>query len=320
MAYGRRGIGDWIPTGGEGRALVEVKGKVGKVRGYRTSRNKFRRMRNGFLPRKKPLWLIPKGPGENDGANVANLWSNQRHLVQLGSPQVARGPSIRWAFAITPEPMPGANNNYSVIGNREGSNTRLRIAGMTGKLIFTPLAPSGYDGNLDNNDQRAALNETSRGIVAWAWYKVRAQRQLAGEERGQGYPWRSFSIADAENGVNTQGFVPFMMGLNSTDPEVEGLDWRGGVKLMHSGMRAWRMDLAPSLYTGVSQELLGMYVVGGIPVEIPLPRKLVCDVGEGEALGMVLFVRDFSDQAEYGGSPEWRLDYASMRIKAYELD
>lgn len=53
MPYRRRGIGDLIPTSGEGRALVEVKGRVGGKgarmrRSFRNSNYKYRRERDRY--------------------------------------------------------------------------------------------------------------------------------------------------------------------------------------------------------------------------------------------------------------------------------
>lgn len=61
MAYRRRGIGDFIPTSGEGRALVEVKGRVG---------GKGRNMRRGFKKgSKKPYAELKAWTATFDNVN-----------------------------------------------------------------------------------------------------------------------------------------------------------------------------------------------------------------------------------------------------------
>lgn len=285
---------------------------------YRSRKVGFRAMRKGIEGRKKPTWLIPLASGTvgNDAAR-----DNQFHTQAYYGPEEGAQNYSVWAFAITPELL-GQGERPSVAGVTENSTTRLRVAGMAGKLHFQPLLPSGYTGNLapDGNEALAVPTQLV-GFVTWAWFKVKANStNVTGANRTDIYPWTDWTRGAAEN-TSSQLFGPYQ-GLNiDTQNDLVSLDWRGRSDAMSMGQKMWRMSLRPSnnqMISGTGNE--PTYYVDAPAVEIPLPKKLVCNIGRGEALGMYLTVGDLGQTPQAAGAPSFALVYPTMRIKTFELD
>lgn len=332
MAYGRRGIGDWIPKSGEGRALVEVKGRVG-MKGRRYGRGgKWSRMRRGIQRGKKPVWGIPTSPGGfltpstfefqphmhyHVGANSwnplsPNAGANQGWLWAL-TPTILRRDSVFQTFPGLLFPQNGQNANGNEVGMRQIYD-RVRIAGFTGKLMFTPNFPAGL-----NPTDGKYFPQTLCGRIVWAWYKVHAsENDDASGGFTRSFPFLDFSPGDAADTADT--YLPH--GVN-TFYDVAQRDPRMRAKLMRMGTKSWRIPVAMT-YNPVGA---GSYEYQCMPqpIEIPLPRNLICDVGRDEALALAYWVRDNSivmpeTEGEGGGAPDMLFNWETVRVKCYELD
>lgn len=314
MGFRRRGIGDWIPTSGEGRALVEVKGRVGKMRGGRSSgtRGLRRAMRSGRYVRKSPKWFYPVAPGDNGSSGTVNYnFQKQLYYDLTGTLQSggSNGASVGWLFALTPEVFDRSNTPFAgMAGDRDTTADRLRIVGMTGNLFFTPLNPI-IDEPADSMPPSAFT-----GTLITAWFKfTQAHSSLTGGI-SRGYPWGQFTPADASSAGATATFVP-SLGVPLLD-SLSSLDYRERAHLMHVKHQRWRI---PHVIAGtVTDGFITSYMPQSI--QVPLPRKVIANVGKGEALAMMYYIRDDGTINGTAGSPAARFSFESMRIKCFETD
>lgn len=300
-----RGWKDWIPASGEGRALVEVKGRVGgKGAGMRrsTKGSRFSRLRRASNVKQKVIRAIPLAPGPF-AANVIGQKDRTKNW------DGHTGTSIRaeWLWAITPETMDysGTDQTPLVIdrSDAEEEDDRYRVVGINGKLWWTPMVPL----------VTAATFETYAGFVGISFAKFDSGvfDSVSGKPV---YPWANFTQATATTGIDKQGLTPH---LSNTEPDAiaallyQDKRWRPRVMYQHS--KPWKI---PTVYDSF-QELI--QPSGCTPVEIPLPRKLVCNIGRGEALGVCVWVKDFSQSSELGGSPVGRFDFHDVTIQLLKL-
>lgn len=282
----------------------------------RRGRSSFTRMRKGAPQNKKPKWFLPTSPGDYGiAAGGTRALQPHMHLDLAGtilSGNADDGYQRGWLFAMTPEVMErgGAGAAFpGLLGDQDSEYDRLRIAGMDGKLFFTPYGPVNEVGP---EEPFAATNMV--GFVHWAWFKVTAgQSDIDPGGFTRAYPWLTFGLADAAAGADT--FGPAF----SEDPLTfaTNRDWRYRAKLMAKGTKPWSIDLR-NTWMDTPGSTQHQYIPH--PIEIPLSRKLVCDVGKGEALGMAYMIHTTSGVNGQTGAPSARFDFQSLRVKCYELD
>lgn len=310
-----RGWQDYIPTSGEGRALVEVKGRVGgKGRTMRkSSGGKWNRLRGRSFTAKKPKYFIPTSPGVYP-SSVAPYTGKQPHLYYdlNGSLQSGGGTGVQkgWLFALTPKTLlrDGVDSFPGMIGDTETEYDRLRIVGMDGQLRWSPISPISDPAQPGVYDPGELA-----GTLTWAWYKFRAsQSDLAGGF-SRSWPWLAFTDADAAGNADT--LVPALGA--PTSEAVKDVDWRYRAKLIGKGSLVWKLD--PRVYFNTVEEAPQQMWVP-THYNVRLPRKLVCDVGGDEALGMVYYIRNFGSVNGVGGAPASRFSFESMRVKCIEID
>lgn len=301
----------------EAKGGAWIEGKVGNRSGARRRRTgSFARMRKGAPQNKKPMWMIPMGPGDYGATGGAT--GRQPHIQTplLGTLQSggSDGAQAGYLFALTPERFERDGNEPSgipgMLGNGGDEFDRLRIAGMDGKLLWTPVAPV-YDLPTGQPPEASLLT----GVINWWWMKVVAQEydESFDPQYAWGYPWASFSFSDAANLEAPN--KPLLTALTSQDAARK--DWRYRAKLMGKGSKPWALTYAPYWNTDTQAQV---NTFNSRSIEIPLPRKLVCDVGKGEALAMMYWIRDNTRANTVGGAPASVFDYSSMRVKCYELD
>lgn len=312
MAYGRRGIGDWIPTGGEGRALVEVKGRVGKTKGsYRRTASRFNAMRRGRLARKPQIW-IPLASGDQ------SLLNNRREQVwarreTVGS--VSEGiPDQGWLFVISPEEVGGANDPTVVaFGGEADPDMEYKVVGITGRLTWTPM-----DSLSDPNTDPTAWS----GFVRTAWVKVHSVPQEAGSGKAL-YPWSGSWTDPADStGAHVSSIFPYY-DTASVDTELNQRalaerDGRWRTDVIRRYERTFVMDYMPMVYydAGDGTPQFSYLPRANRPIQIPLPRKLVCNVGRGQALACAFQVVSQSNFPT-GSAPTGVFDFSDVKVKVF---
>ena len=184
MAYRKRGLGDWIPTSGEGRALLEVKGRVGGKgagmrRSYRSSRRGY-----GGEQKSKYKWSRPVPANVNwqfDTGNGAwGIWTIND--TPFGAP--------RRVLTITSGDTSVDDPNASVYVKRlifdlgfHANITKVRTAGgivnfdktarddIPPGAYFDGTTPGGIllDGDFATDDTRYAAQSYMEGLtICWA--------------------------------------------------------------------------------------------------------------------------------------------------------
>lgn len=313
--YGRRGIGDLIPTSGEGRALVEVKGRVGGKGGrmaYR--RNSFARMRAGG-GKKHPQYMIPYAPGDygGGGGTGRELEPHRQYFVDSATLSgTANGATRGWLFALTPEYFAREGNQPNGIPgmsfgltDSSGNSDRIRIAGMLGACKFVALSP----GDTTGPDSPEVMFD-----AVFAWWKVQASKSsLAGGFRTN-YPWESFSELDAVDS-NVDTFVPAEQG--TTSDTIVDVDGRFRAKCIRMVHRVGK--IVPVYRFDMNGDIVGT-TYHTTPIDVPLLRRIVCDVGKGEALALSYWMRNYATVNTRPAGPSGVFTFPTMRIKTYELD
>jgi len=326
-----RGIGDYIPASGEARALVEVKGRVGgKGAGMRrrSRRSNFSSLRK--VPKgREPDYVIPLAAGEQFDASR----TEQLHYQQDTQPKTSGDFGTRmWAMVLHPglRPVGGISPPLPwVAGLEENSDTsRYRVLGMQGSVYWAPTASVNEDVGPDS----------CTGFIMGAWYKLERNNAIDIEADGTvvnpsfraQFPFRSFSALDQlRMAAEEQGLgVPTVTsGTPTTDVEkVTQMDWRisNHAKPIGAFCKPWRADFQPPIWSfdDVGQpvaQLQAPLLGPGYPVQLPMPRKLVANIGRNEALALFLQIED-NGSSQSISSPVGRLMWPNFRVKLLELD
>lgn len=307
-------FGKLIPARGEAEVMARLKGGYGsKMMRRRSSGGRMRGMRSGRFNRKHPKWMIPTAPGDYTASlsygQQKILFFNSNGQLQSGGDT---GADQGWLFAMTPEILQrtGLEPYAGLAGDSDTQYDRLRIVGMVGKLFWTPFAPVSDPGIQDPYDP----SELTGSIVV-CWYKVEAHAATTSGGFVNSYPWGSFSEADAASTADVETYLP---GIGSpTFQGTQNVDYRFRAKLMNVVHKRWTIGCA------IAHNDSGGVLIRQLmphPIEIPLPRKLVCNIGKGEALGCAYYIRNDGTVNGIGGAPSSRFSFESMRVKCYELD
>lgn len=310
--YGNRGIGDFIPRRGEARALVEVKGSVGaKGSRMRSRRGRFNAMRQGRSPRKPQTW-IPLFKG------VQTALSNRQEQVwaRYATPgSTDEGiPDMAWLWVISPE-LVGVDHSPTVValGGEADPDMQYTVAGMTGRLTWTPMESLG-----DPNTDSAAWS----GFVRLYWVKVKSIPQQAGSQLAQ-YPWDGSWTDPVDSGPShVFSYLPYYNTAsvsNAAEQRSFALrDARYRRDIIRRTEKAWVLPYMPTTYFDPRDELVHTeyFVQAARPITLPLPRKLVCKVGRGEALACAYQVVSQSG-LNAGSAPTGVFDASDVRIKVY---
>jgi len=327
-----RGIGDYIPASGEARALVEVKGRVGgkgagmRRRSRRSSFSSLRKVPKG----REPDYVIPLAAGEQFDTSR----TEQLHYQHDTQPKTGGDFGTRmWAMVLHPglRPVGGISPPLPwMIGLEENNDTsRYRVLGMQGSVYWTPLASVDEEVSPD----------ACTGFIMGAWYKLQRNNAIDIEADGTTivnpnfraqFPFRNFSALDElRMAAEEQGLgVPSVTsGTPTTDVEkVTQMDWRIAehAKPIGAFCKPWRADWHPAVFgyddTGQPVTNTSIAQLGpGYPVQLPMPRKLVANIGRNEALGLFLQIEDNGSSQSYS-APVGRLVWPNFRVKLLELD
>lgn len=311
--YGGRGFpGDIIPAHGEARVLAELKGGYGKKpKGANMRRSRFNAMRRGAY-RNKPQTWIPLAPGPQ--GSTSNRPDQTAYWFQTPGSISEIAPDAGWLFAITPEASNLGTLARSIvpIGGEANANEQYRVLGLSGKLHWTA---------------QVSLEDPDNDPTAWSgflstyWYKVKASLAETSPAAGEpvAYPW-SGGWDDTTNTQNThvRGFVPYTNQAYSvaTGDPLRGRDPRWRRDLMFHTVQPWRLEVMP-IFDTVTQSVVYQYLAQR-PIRVPLPRRVVCNVGRGEALACAYHVWSQSG-SQAGSSPVGIFNFQDLRIKVMEL-
>jgi len=294
----------------------------------RTKRSKFSSLRR--MPKGREAdWVIPLAPGINP--SVAE--GNQLHM-EYGTPASTAGSLSRWwQFVLHPGTRPdqGATPQLPwVAGLEENSeSSRYRVMGMQGEVYWTPTA---------------TLNEevdpfSCTGFIAGAWYKLKRSNGIDIDSDGSTivnpvfraqFPFRSLSTLDSGRmAAEESGYgLPYPLG-GSADYLEEGQliqqDWRlvEHANAIMPFCKPWRCDFVAPIFgfddTGQPVTVSQTAQLGpGSAVRLPMPKKLVANIGRDEALALYLMV--WSTAAGSYKAPQGVLTYPCFRVKLLELD
>lgn len=275
------------------------------------SRSKWARMRSGSTSRRKPQVWIPLAPGPQ-GTTGSRTFDTSKYLPTNGS-IVEFLPDQGWLFAITPELTDGdAGASVMGLGGAIDSEQAYRVVGLKGNLSWTPQ----YTLSDPNND----VSAWSGWISLW-WYKVEAS--LAGAvpsaDSPLRYPWSAGWLTKSNTEGNfAQGFVTnyHAVTLNSGPSALRNKDPRYRVDVMHHVRKPWSLNVMPIID---GADVISNLTMNQRAVSLPLPRKVVCNVGRGEALACAYQVVSDSNVPS-ASSPGGLFTFSDMKVLVHELD
>lgn len=279
----------------------------------RSSRGaRFRALRRGAHKTKPQVWL-PIAPGPQ--GTTANRADNSLQYFATPGSTTESIPDQGWLFAITPEASSSSNATKSVfgLGGDIDEDQLYRVVGLKGSLHWTPLQ------SLSDPDR---FQEAWSGFISLYWFKVEASRTTTVESMDSGllYPW-SGGWDDTANtdGIHAQSFVPWYNTVSVTGgpATLRNKDPRYRTDVIHHVKIPWTLNVMP--YYDVDNSVPVYAYVGQRPIRIPLPRKIICNVGRGQALACAYQVVSQSSTA-VGSSPAGMFNFQDMRILVHELD
>lgn len=328
---------DWsklIPARGEAEVMAKLKGGYGSKAmrsrsGGRSRRSsKFSRLRQTPKGREAD-WVIPLAPGHNPTQSQGD----QLHM-EWQTPQNTSGTISRWwQFVVHPGLRPAAGTTPVlpwVAGLEENSESaRYRLQGFSGDVYWSPLQSS---------DEEITPPMCS-GFVAGAWYKLQRSNAIDIEADGTTvvnptfraqFPFRALSTLDSTRMADeVAGYgVPYPLNGNADyveDGQLVHEDWRLVEHAKPIGMfcKPWYTDFVSPIFgfDDVGQPVTVSQIAQMGPahaVRIPLPRKLVCNVGRNEALA--LYMMAWCGVGSSYKAPYGTLTYPTFRAKLLELD
>lgn len=292
----------------------------------RTKRSKFASLRK--VPKGREAdYAIPLAPGVAWSTNRAG----QLHYQQDTQPNTSSDGTRMWAFVL----HPGLRNDEGtvpvlpwMVGLEEHSESaRYRVLGMQGSVYWTPLA------SVDEEVEPYSCT----GFIMGAWYKLTRhglglendQTTLVTPTLRRQFPFRSLTASDSQLLARKEAGYGVPQVDTAIQPGAEdqviAQDWRLAehAKPIGAFCRPWRADYNPSQFTfddaGQTVAVVNLARLGpGYAVRLPMPRKLVANIGRNEALALYLQIEDNSSGSI--SSPVGRLTYPDFRVKLLELD
>lgn len=284
----------------EAKGGAWIEGKVGSRNGTRRRQGTLARIRSGTNTRKKAEWWRPRFPGPPSAAKAENTQNFYYTPGSVSSDQPDRG----WLFAITPERYLGASQS---IDPESDNSAQYQVAGIKGTLMYTPL--------LSLNDQVGDPGKNS-GYVEMYWYKLRimpyAGRLSTLTDQTQSYPWASWEDPADTGLTHVDGYLP-QVGIAPANQQGRDARWRSDV-MFHCRI-PWSIER--NVYYDVVQDVIGEEVTKQIPIRLPLPRKVVCNVGRGECLAACYQVVSHS-QTNAASSPVGVFT-SDLKVKVFEV-
>jgi len=325
-----RDLGDLIPARGEAEVMARLKGAYGSKGGSmrRTKRSKFARLRK--MPKGREAdWVIPLGPG----TNPTQSQGDQLHFEMLTPEAVSGSIAKSWQFVIHPGLRPDNGTTPQlpwVAGLEEYSESaRYRVMGMAGDIYYTPM----YTSDEEVEPWQCA------GFVAGAWYKLTRSNAIDIEADGTTivnpafraqFPYRSLSTLDSTRMADEKAGYGVPDTVTGTAPyreegQIVQQDWRlcEHAKPIAPFCKPWRAGFIPPIWgvddTGqpVTQiDQPKMDAAGA--VRLPIPRKLVANIGRDEALA--LYLMTWANPGTAYRSPRGVLTFPTFKVKLLELD
>lgn len=314
-----------IPAGGEAEVSARLKGRYGSMKGSRFKKSSrrsggFAAMRRGYGKKRPQTWLLlPPGPQGSTGNRA------DQGLMMYDDPGSVdeQSPSSGWLFAITPEGDNGSSgigtSNVPVLGlgGSISPNLKYRFVGFKGRLYWQPFTPL--------TDPPEPSGEANTGFLNLYWYKVKAQMPAGGSSQLPQYPWSGGwnDTANTTGNQHTRSFVPNYETQIETSADARRADVRWRTDVIHHVCIPWSIQymLAPGTWDSTGEYINGAgFVAQPVkPISIPLPRKLICNIGRGEALACAYQVVSGSS-VPVSSSPASRFWLADLSVKVFEID
>lgn len=307
-----------MPTFKNAKGGAWIQGEVGNRSVSRfQGRRMMRSLRKGGF-RSRPIYGVPLFPGTLDTSNrdaqVQNLFPVDGSVDEL----------LPWQsilFAITPELSENASYSLWIPGlGQAGANpARYRVVGLDGAMHFF-VTETLNDPATDPGSQV--------GVVDVIWAKVERQNDPSASVAANRYPWVRWDQDWATNTNLRQaanGFVP-RWGATGT-AGLEFADGRYRVDVMRRYCVPWQLrkqyigDVTGTLTGGTGDIVTNQLAVVGAGAgisRIPVPKRIMANVGRGEALCCFASVVSMSNVAT-GSSPVGHF-HSTLRVKMYELD
>lgn len=303
----------FIPAGGEAEVMGRVKGRYGNMKGSRrgASKQRFSRIRSGRAKRKPQTW-IPLAAGTQTSMSNRPDQIFARRATNGSNDEAV--PDQGWLWVISPE-LVGFNQEPSVVavGGEADPDMQYTVAGMTGRLFWTPLQSLS-----DPDNDPAAWT----GFIRMVWMKVRAIPDESGSQTPQ-YPWSGSWSDPVDSGpTHVQGLFPNYTTVsvnNAASQRSFALrDGRYRTSIIRRYEKPWLLDMMPmTWWNSQANQVESQYSPrASRPVQLPLPRKLVCNVGRGESLACAYQVVSQA-ATNSGSSPAGIFDFSDVKIKVY---
>jgi len=280
---------------------------------YRGKRSRFNALRRGAHRNKPQVWL-PIAPGAQ--GSTSNRASNTLQYYANPGSTTENVPDQGWLFAITPEGSGNVQTTQSVfaLGGDIDPEQQYRVVGLKGSLHWTPLQSLADPDNAP---------EAWSGFLSLYWYKLEASRTPTPESSDSPlvYPWSAGWDDEANTtGRTAQSFVPWYetVAVVSGPSTLRNRDPRYRVDVMHHVKVPWTIKMRPVWDNSVSDSVL-FFPVEQRPIRIPLPRKLICNVGRGQALACAYQITSQSSVAA-ASAPVGLFNFQDMKILVHELD
>lgn len=293
-----------IPARGEATVSAQIKGSIG-AKGSRMRRkpqNRFAKLRKVSSVLAVPF-ASSSYPNSGVFGEQGQMWCNSVGASTYGTN------SRRWLFCIHPGSDVPSGNPFLAGLEDEGSSAEAnsasyRIVGMVGSVYWTPTFSAPLSENV--------LGENCSGMFYGAWLHLKKGMNFTTSTREWEFRrWPESNVTHLVPGVE-MGYLPVDVPSASTQAVLDAHDARTAGATMQRFCFPWRADYVydPSAPT---QSALG----GAPSYKIPLPRKLVMNVGDQDALALVYWVKD---NGQRGGAPDGIFNYADFGVKMHRLD
>lgn len=280
----RSGIGDLIPASGEGRALVEIKGRVG---GKGSRMRRYNRGRPTKKERTEYIWMPQNNFQSNAGSNPGlflSLLTATRDWTPMGLSTVnicamiqPQSQAAGFAGGLTTQEVNALTQR----------NAKAKILGFQGSIFLT--LPKIVDSSAINGSTDILAQASKPYLVKYVWRKISISpdgNQLAATN----YDWTSAS----DEGWNTMG------------DRGEGAIMKWGHIWMQ---RTWGPQIMPYGTIGTAGALpsdFDLSIQSRVPIKkIPFPNvgKFGVSLTRSEALVLHVGATRMSDVDDVDGSP-----------------
>jgi len=297
-----------IPAKGEAEVMARIKGAVGaKSAGYRRRpKDRFAKMRAV-----KSRTFVPLSARNYPNGGAMGEQGQMTTYQVAGSTLATNQPA--WLFCIHPGADGGNTGDPFMLGNKysefqQGNSTLMRLVGMKGNINWVPL--------FGNPQGETLYQENCSGMFYGAWIKIKRTMQTtllgAGDPRWPFGDWRQSSVAHFPPKFQA-GYLPDPQLDNASVAALETVrDWRVEHETIMKFEFPWRVDYVMNSASPTSSSFGGAHTY-----KLPIPRKLVMNVGDDTALALVYRI---FDNDVHGGGPDGQFNHANFCVQLADID